>query len=937
MKLAHFCLQAFTASVLGLTSTTADIALPSQYQLQNIDLSPVPVIGNTFIADWELADPLTGEAIPDGILPVHYSILLLGFDSDVGDFLPIGEFLSESSDAAIPAGLTDGYAELAMVISAFNDNNELLDTSDFTPVNPGSAVVYVRDATDCIELLDLYLNARDACAAKDCSDLKTAMEQAYEDFQAALEAAEIEKARREQLTSQIPALQKQSIQCYNDLDQLAEDLQQAKEDLIADLQAHFDARAVAASPNNQAALPIAQSDGSPSSGTNVNFQIAPGVYGSIDVGFTPTANELANMTALMENDIQSKFANTPEYQNGIAGMNAIQSAIDAKEAELAQIEEDLAAVVSSGNHNEPWDQDARAKEAVFLDARTAYEECAAEKKALCDHAERLARELERCEKEAEIGRELGGAQEDEEAADDAIADAEEDLQGIPESIKGGDSPAGSRARDAKDCIDLAMAEKAAAEAHINEAKAKIAAGDLTGAAAAAQKAKEAAERARQLAVDAKIKAKQALTRSNNEVRDNRAAALRLQERQLKEFERWQKRRKACIEYLTWQALSPIADQFTPDELADAASVLEDLMGLGGDLRTAMEIWGDNPAGSEMVNQAIKDLKGQLENILGKLQPLKDAFDGFNDLYDKISQMAASLSMITDDPDLPGQGQKFGQWLESVGFILDETVGNIPILQFVTGYFSFLVDGYFAALEGIENIKETEFNALVALDQGGLPSCGTILNWLCEGMTIPQMAQAFMAGFEDATLNSLSADMALFIDWLEAKIGIALNECCEEQVKTPPPPVTYSEWIDAGNFVTPVHILQPMSDMDVTDITDPLADSSGEGIINYVQFYFDIDPTAYGFWPVRPEWLQWETGQMAMALVFQRLAGVTGVQTALEWSPDMSPDSWMEIPGVIDFYPQTDGTESIHFFPTNESLRPINPSDGFYRLKLKWAP
>ncbi len=647
----------------------------------------------------------------------------------------------------------------------------------------------------------------------------------------------------------------------------------------------------------------------------------------------------------MEGDIARRFSKTLAYADSVSAIEALVQSIADKEAEVAQIDADLAAAVASGNHQGPADSEYRTKVATFEAAREAYEACVEEKEALCAEIQRLTKELERCEKEAAIAKDIGEAESDK---DDAEADSEaarEDLEAIPEDVRGGSSPAGTKAREAEEKKNKAEAAAEAAEEHTDEAEKKVREGDPEGAAEEAKKAQEEAAKAKAAAEEAKRLADEARDLAEEEESERRLQEMEERRRQLRELERWQKKRKAAIDYLIGEAVQDMDGQLSPEDLQVLRDTLAELIDLGNSARDGMEeLQAAGASGAPDIDAFLDDLQNRLDSLIGPLEDLKDKIDGFADVFEKIVEVKTQLDIITTNADSPQErARQFGAWLNLVAVGLDETVGNVPIVQFVTAYFSFLVDGYFAALDGIDQIER---NIAKSILRGNVPmSCGKYLMGLCEGKTIDDFVEEVMARVRSLPDNVLDR-LNLEIVEAEARAQIAarIAECARNQLKEPPPPIKYTDWVQ--NSVgspqqepgTAWYNDRQRFDVNSPDPLNPLANLAGDGIPNFAKFALGMDLERTAEYPFTIANLPFKPLEDAIGLRFTINQGAQGVARVVEWSSSLAPDAvWSEIDGITDIFPGTNREDPavVYFFPEGGSITALPESAHFFRLRIIW--
>lgn len=904
------------------------------FSIQQIEIGSDPTIPNQYLIGWSLVASGSDDPISYGPEDeISGEVVLTVRNVETGEIIAQPKsttFANVANLTDIPLG--DSFNYSAEVILSLADGGGTVISG------PVDVLVFVQDIQppgqkDCDRILAAFFEAKSLCE-KDTSALESALESAQVAYDEAEFEMHLERARRAQIQSELAEADKKRNRLFN------QEARQQAEKIDRENDLFESARQYWADRSNMPTMFLR----GPAPGDN---------YTSVDLGggvslyfdrAHDTAAEGDHYSRLAQLDSDAYWSRGIGYRDLIDAIENICSDIEATQKEIADCDALIGMLIRSGNHQGPYDLDFQAAAEALQRAQSELDECLLTKQAACARAEQLAEELEKCLRENELAGDLGEAVVDGEDAENDLTETDGFLKEMPEGVRGSDSSADQDANEAERLGDeskkcLEEARQAAANA-----KAAIAAGDLEEAERQAAIAKSKSAAAKNLAAQAKQRAQRALIRGQSQADNVRRKAMIIRENELRDLTEWQCKREACIRFILDQTLGELPDDLTFDEIEDLKSALSDIISISGDADTAIDILQQTDAGPG-TQALLASVQGKLRAAINTLNSLKDKIDGLSDTIEELAQLKANLdSILTDiDPDSPDapiqRARQFGAWLNLLGEGLDRTLSKLPFAQILTGYLTFLFDSYTEAIEAIDEIQRIKFeNALQSYL--GQRNCGIVLLRLKQAQENGTDLIEFFVNEarNDSNINVAlsgdeinSANFRLIVSQLMLK---KLTECCEGQLTSVEPEISYSMWLDG--FIDGGVILFSESLPVKSVIIDPFdinADGSGDGIPNFVKYFFNQDPRLLE--PIPFQIKSVEFGPDQLALTFPRLRGVTGVEYTVEESSSLGADaSWTEITGLQEFYPQIQNRiDEVYAFPLATEDQSIPEDFKFYRIRI----
>jgi len=931
MRYLFVCLSIFIACGLLRAQSTE-----GEFLLVNIDVASDPAIPNQFVVAWDMVDPMTETFVP--YTPEDdYTASVTVSATVQGDLLQI-EGTTSANTISLEGVLPESEEGYAVAIVLEDEFGSVIASGFVQGVTPLRNNLTEPVQQDCDKILADLFEQKEICE-KDTSELEAAYQAALEAADAAEEAMNQERARRAEQRSIIAEAARKRNQLFNQLDDLNADKTDLEDALFDKAKEYWtEERGGPAEFFLQGPPPDpAEEYITVDLGQGVSLYFSRSQY---------SPGEAARYSSIAQRQFDGDWAWRNEYED-------IQDAIQATCDDIAETQEAIAecdaiinAAVASGNHQGPADTEYRAAIAALEEAREALAACLLEKQIACDRAEKLAEALERCERENAIAMDLNDAIGDGEEAENDIREAEEALGGVPEGVRGSGSRADRDAGEAETCQDEAEALLAEARQAAAEAKAALDAGDLDTAETKAAEAKMKAAQAKAKAAAAASSAATAKTNGIDEAADAVEEALAQRERELRNLNEWQCKREACIDYIVSQVVNDIEGDLTLAELEELKSALADVISLSSDADTAMDLIQASGAATDDVKAVLQSVQGKLRAAIGRLNQLQDKIDGLTGTIEELVNLKANLDALLNapDPNSPDaardRARQFGAWLNLLSTGLDKTISKLPFAQIITGYLTFLIDGYNAALEAIDEIQRDIIESRID-DYVNRRGCGFYLARLkemqAEGGTIQDLIDDFIADAradEDVQLIFSDNDNALQSQNFEivtAQLVLErLARCCDDQLESEAPEITYSEWLDGFNGGGGV---QAAAAIGILAVTDPAEDTSGDGVPNFVKYFFNQDPNAMAPAPFRIEVVDF--GPDAYALVFSRIRGLTDVEYVVEQSPTLGDgETWTLVTGLEEFYPDPEsGIDEVYVFPrATEDPGLIDPTQ-FYRIRF----
>lgn len=184
---------------------------------------------------------------------------------------------------------------------------------------------------------------------------------------------------------------------------------------------------------------------------------------------------------------------------------------------------------------------------------------------------------------------------------------------------------------------------------------------------------------------------------------DKAIADALAKKQADEAARSAARKKTCLEFLKAQLKD---DAGNSGLLALMEALKEQVQSIGGTIGQGLGAASELTEGKtkekiEKVSEALEKMLGPLE----KYDELKEQLEELKDIKEKLE------TLLSGDDSPEARAKKFGATLGLLKKALDKIADKVPILQFFTAYFGYLVDGYNAAVEGAYSIFRNRYKEI----------------------------------------------------------------------------------------------------------------------------------------------------------------------------------------------------------------------------------
>lgn len=231
------------------------------------------------------------------------------------------------------------------------------------------------------------------------------------------------------------------------------------------------------------------------------------------------------------------------------------------------------------------------------------------------------------------------------------------------------------------------------------------------------------------------------------------------------------RKKVCIEFLKGLGGGETAGE--GGLLALMEALKEQIQDIGGKLGEGLG------AASELTEGKTKEKIEAVNEALEKIMEPLEKYDELKEYAEEIKDIKEKLETILSGDDTPeGRAKSFGAAMGLLKKVLDKIADEVPLLQFFTAYFGYLVDGYNAAIEGSYNIfrkrfKEIAESALAKID------CQLLMNEYMKRNSLDDVyARAYQLCEGGIYGDSRSAEMRrLFQEAVNQAALKKLIDCC----------------------------------------------------------------------------------------------------------------------------------------------------------------
>ncbi len=177
------------------------------------------------------------------------------------------------------------------------------------------------------------------------------------------------------------------------------------------------------------------------------------------------------------------------------------------------------------------------------------------------------------------------------------------------------------------------------------------------------------------------------------------------------------RKRVCLEFMTMVSGS----ESETSKLALLAAINEQIAKIGGILSDGLGLASELT--TDKTKEKIDKVKEALDKILGPLQKIDELREQIQEILD-IKEKLETLLSSDDTPE--ARAKKFGALMGLMSKVLNKISEEFPILKFFTSYFSYLVEGYNAAVDGVYNIFHNRYKEIVESAMSKI-SCETLMN------------------------------------------------------------------------------------------------------------------------------------------------------------------------------------------------------------------
>lgn len=796
---------------------------------------------------------------------------------------------------------------------------------------------------DCQEAFDRWREALRRCHSFDCDPLLDGLKAAMAEMSAAERALRAAEARQEVLGDKIGDLIKKLAGLNADVDRLDGETNALEKKLATSVGDHYAMRGGQAPPHPGFGFGPAPAE---EEGDWLTFQVEPGVTGRFHSPNFQDRRDLDRWRDLVQADLDSDLRRSGAYRDCVEALEAQRATLDAATQERNACQADLDTAVASKENLVPLEQAYLDAALAVKAARSAYEACLRAEQEACAEAVLRGKIYRLCDQERDIAEQWNLYLILIEAAKGAIREGGSILDDIPGAVFDDVGPTGEKTRAAREATNRAADLRSAAEDAAEEARLAMEAGDLELAEAKAREAAQLASSALDAAEEARRCVNQAKGLSDAFVYDRINEANRTRANQRQKLREWQRRRNACLDYLIENSIGDLSDEpVTRDEIAQAREAFDKLRRFMELHDQAVDTIDDLTRADLFEDSLVNEMREQLADVIASLGDVVDKFDGLADMLGDLADLAGNLAMMASDDSSPlANARKFAAWLQSIEIVYDNTVGNLPLVSEVLGYLTFLTDGYFAALEGIEQARRSRYENHVGLrTRLATFACPRIQEYLAGSLTIAQVVAAVTAdlNLEDIfNADPEGFDGDAFNRVVTTMVGERLLECCQEHLEIAPPPITYSAWLDRGQVVAAAANGGFSSRQAPAQVaTGPLDDANRDGVPNFVSYFLDLPLDAIVAPHLAVSHAAWDATDGALLLTVEQFSGALEVDVCIEWRPDLEAgSSWRELSGTFQYdAPDALGQQTLHFFPLTSDSETRTTSNGYYRLRLAYRP
>lgn len=193
---------------------------------------------------------------------------------------------------------------------------------------------------------------------------------------------------------------------------------------------------------------------------------------------------------------------------------------------------------------------------------------------------------------------------------------------------------------------------------------------------------------------------------------DKAIADELAKRQADEAAKNAARKRTCLEFL--KGLGGGGEEGT-GLLALLETLKEQIQDIGGKLSEGLG------AASELTDGKTKEKIEAANEAIGKMLEPLEKYDEYKEYVEELKDIKEKLeTLLSGDQTPEGRAKSFGASMELLKKVLDKIADKVPILQFFTAYFGYLIEGYNGAINGTyaifrKRFKEIAESAMARID------------------------------------------------------------------------------------------------------------------------------------------------------------------------------------------------------------------------------
>ncbi|MEZ4957762.1 MAG: hypothetical protein R2825_29665 [Saprospiraceae bacterium] len=234
-----------------------------------------------------------------------------------------------------------------------------------------------------------------------------------------------------------------------------------------------------------------------------------------------------------------------------------------------------------------------------------------------------------------------------------------------------------------------------------------------------------------------------------------------------------RRKTDCIEILTL-----LEDPNGPDVDEQLMALKGELEDLSGKIDQSMDLLEKGNFSNAALEKFMSEVQGHLESAIGALEK-----------YDKFKGMAEQLrkvvSLFNADQSAQSNAEKFGNLMSLVSDGINEIADKFPVLQAIAAYFTYLVEGYTAAVEAILNIAKGQMkDALRGISEHRCEHILSLYNSKGFAGTVEYFVRESAPVMDNLTTPE---QRQMANDLIREMVALRLKECCRKTLSEITPP------------------------------------------------------------------------------------------------------------------------------------------------------